>query len=252
CIQIVLLAIAYGLRRENELVTILYYVGFCATLIFVLVATKQWRLTRQDNISTEDTERRNAVFRRVGDHYRASTSTLVYALLASLALAVVSTIKISSVGPDTIALSFIILLALLGTFLIAAKKGHLASKWLLRLIASCSAAVVFYHASLIHILSNWRYLLDFSLLATLVFLALCVRVSRKTVFSLTTQDLLIVLVLLAVQIIPIDERWQFLATRITIFLFIVEYLIAIKKPRRTLLNVGCMAALLAVTVISFF
>ncbi len=248
CLQLLLIAIAYTLRYQSDLVVISSYLAFCAALIGGLVIAKNVILNpKAAKVQNVIDEQRNAFFRPIGDLYEGHTHLLSYLLLATLGIGAVSSLY-ATVDDQTSRLAYAIALLLLAIYLLVAKRGHSQSTILLRLNTSTAAAVVFYHASFVGLTSIWRYTLDISLLFTLAFLALCIRISRRSVYSLTTQDLLIVLILLFLQALPIEESAQYLTMRITIFVFIIEFLITIGRPRRTLLNIGCLVGLFFVAL----
>lgn len=243
CAQLSLLALAYALRFQHEVLVLTYYTAFCAIVLAGLIGAKNLHLIRANHLTAVRDERRNAFFRPIGERYTVSTYTLSIGLSGALFIGVLASMGVrTDVATDNLTTIIAFLLPLI--YIAAARREQSQSDWLLRIIGSCAAAAVFYHASLVGLTSGWRYALDISLLLSLCFLALCIRISRKHVFSLTTQDLLIVLILLSVQVLPIAESTQYLTMRITIFVFIIEFLITVRRPLRTMLNTTCMLSLL--------
>lgn len=247
CAQLGLLGLAYALRFQHELLVLAYYAGFSALVMACLIGAKNIQLVHIRAGRAARDERRNAFFRPIGEHYSNSTSALSLGLALALIIAVGAASN-TSVDTATAKLTVSMAFILVTLYFLAFRRGAAQSDWLLRVVCSCAAASIFYHASLVGLTSVWRYALDLSLLLSLSFLALCIRISRKHVFSLTTQDLLIVLILLSLQVLPIAESTQYLIMRITIFVFIIEFLITVQKPRRTLLNLCSIASVVGLTI----
>lgn len=242
CLQLLLIGLAYALRHEPELLVIGCYILFSACLLSVLVYAKRQSTKSIPREVHEFDEKRNRFFRPFGDLYERNIAILSGLLILALAIATFSSLFFS---PDsqTANLTNLVSILLIIIYIAAWRRGHTDSDLLLRLISSTTAAVIFYHASFVGLTSIWRYTLDLSLLSTLAFLALCIRISRKSVYSLTTQDLLIVLILLFLQVLPIDENTQYLTMRITMFVFIIEFLVTIGRPMRNFLNISCLVGL---------
>lgn len=251
-ILLVLLSLAYTLRFATENIATGVYVLFSGFILGALVVSKRIAEANGGSIVisrdiTKD-ERRNMLFRGIGEHYRLSVGLLSYALVGSLLLAVIATwLRAPTIDIQTIRLSVTVALVLAVLYGLAWRKQHATKTWLLRLVSSVSAAVVFFHTADLDLASGWRYALDAGLLFTLSFLALCYRISRKQAYALTTQDLLIVIVIFGLYFLPIDESIRYVIMRILIFLFVVEFLIAVQRPRYHLLN---LAGILSVIVIA--
>lgn len=236
-----LLLTLFTQRYSSDAILFLTYFSFCGIALGALVLAKRLRSNGDANTQPER-DQRNTFFRLLGNYFTFATAALPYALLASLVIALASSMNLAV--PETQKSMYIyVALGLLPLWLFSLfRSAENSPKWLTRLITLASMSAVFYHSSFIELTAANRYVTDAALLALLIFLALCIRISRKQVFALTTQDLLIILVLMSVQVFPIPEASQYMLMRMTIYIFVIEYLIAIGKPPGRWFLTGSVAA----------
>jgi hypothetical protein len=125
------------------------------------------------------------------------------------------------------------------------------SDWLLRSVTSLSAVMLFMLAAPLAADSPHRLLMDGTLLFTVGLMMLCFRISRRELFSLNNQDLLVLCLFMVLAVLQIDRDTIYLFVRIVLVIYILEYLIAVQRPKRKLMLYGS-AAILALAGLRLF
>lgn len=239
--QALLVSLAFKMRYSSDVSVLSTYVLFCLSFVVLLLVGRfsGWKF-RDQRHSRALQDRRNPLFHAISRYYKQITLTL--------AALTVSTFYISALLGEFVHSSEWVLTATvtLGLFLLAFSKNNVSSLWMLRLCTYSAAVLLFYSISPIEIESGGRYVLDLYLGISALVLALCFRISRRANFSLNTQDLLVLCVFLILPVLQVDKGTIYLAIRIGVVLYIVEYLIAVARPHALLFNysaIGCLAVL---------
>ncbi len=244
--QTILMALAYTLRHHNDLVIIGSYTVFCSIILMLLIAAKRmgWnhQCPHEKHLSNyPDIDKRNPLFRGVGQHYTLLRTLLALIVTGTLAISV-AVLWLGSQGsvsgPTSVGLSIILALVLA----VAIVRGNLSVNFL-RFITGIAIAVLLYAASQAAGGGYLRYLLDGYLLLVVIALFICVRVTRYYRELLNTQDFLILCVLVILPVLPIERTEVYLLFRITLMLYAIEFLISIGSTNRRLLAGSSVASL---------
>ena len=241
-LQTVLVTLTYVLRFESDFIILGTYVGFCVSVIGMMAVGKwlHWHFHENGNYKVKQ-DRRNPFFHGIANHFEIITAALNYFMIALFILAVLMTHTVAE-DMRAVCLGSPVILALV--WLVARDKK---ANWLLRLCTNTTASILLYCASAHGEASTYRYLLDGYLIVFLAVMVLCFRISRRERFSLDTQDLLIFCIFVVLPLIPIDQQIVYLIIRITVVLYATEYLISVNRSRHTMLNLGSIACLFAVS-----
>ena len=88
---------------------------------------------------------------------------------------------------------------------------------------------------------------DIYLISMALFLALCIRMTRRTDFRLDTQDLLVLFLVLVLPLLPFDniDRLELghIAIRLAVLFYTCEYVLSMAQGRLGLLKAGSMVSL---------
>ncbi len=242
--QMVLLTTAWSLRYESDLVLLGVYILLCVSVMGAIGWGRytHWLLhTEQPPIGQE---RRNLLFRRFNWFFR-NASRVIEVLLAGLFISVAYSTE--QAAPERAKIAFLLAVAA-ATLLLLQRYIKLSSSVITRLLVYSAGAVLVY-ALLID--NSYRPVfniaIDAYLAITLVTLLLAIRITRKEVFRLDTQDLLILLFILVIPILPLHEVTEIAVGRFTlrfaVLLYCCEYLLSNKRKDYKLLNMATIASM---------
>ncbi|MDG2035160.1 MAG: MraY family glycosyltransferase [Pseudomonadales bacterium] len=230
-LNFLLLSIAFFMRFESDLLVLFSYLLFCMSTLGVIAFLKHSAFARRRRaIRAEVTERRNLWLRRVGWIYSHGALAIQY-LLGVIWLALVfSTEKIDL---SMSGISFAIVIITILTW-----KASIQSRFYGRFLLYSTSVFSIFIATYQHDLSqlSWgegKVFIDGLLLVLVVFLALSIRMTRRELFRLDTQDVLVLLLLLAssVLVVGFDSGNQVLSAiiRLAVLLYAAEYIVGREK-----------------------
>ena len=230
-LNFLLLSIAFFMRFESDLLVLFSYLLFCMSTLGVIAFLKHSAFARRRRaIRAEVTERRNLWLRRVGWIYSHGALAIQY-LLGVIWLALVfSTEKIDL---SMSGISFAIVIITILTW-----KTSIQSRFYGRFLLYSTSVFSIFIATYQHDLSqlSWgegKVFIDGLLLVLVVFLALSIRMTRRELFRLDTQDVLVLLLLLAssVLVVGFDSGNQVLSAiiRLAVLLYAAEYIVGREK-----------------------
>ena len=230
-LNFLLLTIAFFMRFESDLLVLFSYLLFCMSTLGVIAFLKHSAFARRRRaIRAEVTERRNLWLRRVGWIYSHGALAIQY-LLGVIWLALVfSTEKIDL---SMSGISFAIVIITILTW-----KTSIQSRFYGRFLLYSTSVFSIFIATYQHDLSqlSWgegKVFIDGLLLVLVVFLALSIRMTRRELFRLDTQDVLVLLLLLAssVLVVGFDSGNQVLSAiiRLAVLLYAAEYIVGREK-----------------------
>ena len=230
-LNFLLLSIAFFMRFESDLLVLFSYLLFCMSTLGVIAFLKHSAFARRRRaIRAEVTERRNLWLRRVGWIYSHGALAIQY-LLGVIWLALVfSTEKIDL---SMSGISFAIVIITILTW-----KASIQSRFYGRFLLYSTSVFSIFIATYQHDLSQltWgegKVFIDGLLLVLVVFLALSIRMTRRELFRLDTQDVLVLLLLLAssVLVVGFDSGNQVLSAiiRLAVLLYAAEYIVGREK-----------------------
>lgn len=231
-LQTTLVASAYLMRYQTDASIFIFYLLFCASFVGVLLWARfsGWKFRANKK---QASDRRNPFFHAISRYYNCITTILAATVLFSFAVAAFIfqplATSTSSALPYLAACILVLLMAVS-----PAKQ----SDWVLRSLTSLTAVLLFILIAPLAGDSNQRLLMDASLLFTVALLMLCFRISRKELFSLNNQDLLVLCLFMVLAVLQIDRDTIYLFIRIVLVIYILEYLIAVQRPKRHLILVG--------------
>ncbi len=241
-LQAILLGLAYLLRFANDTVIIACFMAYVAIVLGTIYTANingwQRRRLRSGNRNT----RRNPFFRRLSRVHRFTGKFFGLFIALSLATAAV----LSSTLPTSI-----VYISLGWAVVLLAIKLFSRNQWPLALgrLATYTAVCLLTYGLTVSVASqagNW--LVDGTIALFLVLLAFAIRVTRKSYFWLTTQDLLVLLfITIVAPLLPLDFGQEFNTGRLIFrtcgLLYICEYVLARGKNARENLTITAIIAL---------
>lgn len=203
-LQAVLMASAFALRYQSDFaVAAFYFVFVVACLSALLVANYYgWRF-RSKYRKLQDAERRNKYLRRLGWYYNYATQ-FIAVLLGIFFLGAGWYLRSPAAG---LVVPFIALItALVGAFFLARLKQ---AKSLFRVVLYSTSVFLAYLMVAAQLQPPESYWLIVYLATLIASLVMAIRMTRKQDFSLTTQDLLILLVVVFLPLLPFEIMEQY-------------------------------------------
>ena len=227
-LNVVLLSLAYYFRFAMDWVVLAAYLVFCFAVLFSLgfARNSEFAQRRRTAIANK-TERRNPLFRRLGWFHEKGSAVIQFLLGASCTAFVL-------VGsPDNLEYGVLMVaLGLLASLIWVAKflDSILFSRFVI--YATCVSAIYIGVYETVIAVPEWRELtLVDSLLGFLVMgLVLAIRTTRKELFSLDNQDLLVLIMLLVASVLAgggaDNEAVARAVVRLVIVLYAAEFVIS--------------------------
>ena len=222
-LQMSLISGAYLLRFASDGTLILFYLLFCAAVLALLYGARatgwRWR-SRRDARNLQ--ERRNVLLRKF-NWYFAHYHHVLFIVLLGVWLAVI--LQVPFAGAD----SRDLLLAGMAIFACCAILFHRARLMGARLAAYAVSAIAIYVESscaggaLVEAV-------DYALMGLAVLLMLAIRMTRREAFGLTTQDILVLFIIIVVPMLPFAADYQAslgrMAMRLAVMVYTVELLLS--------------------------
>ncbi|RZV49254.1 MAG: hypothetical protein EX270_12965 [Pseudomonadales bacterium] len=248
-----LLLLAYLLRYQSDAILLFAYLFFCSSTLGLISFFKhsEFSRLRRARIAAAK-ERRNPWFRRLHWLHQHGGLVLQWAIGAIWLL-------LMTVGEHTLNLNDLLVVLGLITLFYNWRFFNLENKWLSRLVfylASVLAVYVLMFQVSVEV-PHWHSitLLDAPLIALVALLALIIRTTRRYQFRMDTQDILVLLLLLAAPLLTLSSTDNVLLigaiVRLAILLYASEYIIArIERPAVTSVIAG--ATLTSYIAFSFF
>ncbi|MEH6591104.1 MAG: MraY family glycosyltransferase [Halioglobus sp.] len=218
-LQGVLLAGAYLLRYESDWLVSLFYANFVVLVLGCLLIAnyRGWTVIHKDEVFTEITDRRNQLLRRFSWYYLHSV-TLIAALLG--AFFVGSGLFLAD-ARSTWTLPLIVLLVSMVSGLMLLFSP--ARAMICRVVLYSASVFIGYFWVNSDPESQHEYVLWGFLSLLVVCLVLAIRMTRKKEFSLTTQDLLILIVLVLVPLLPGNWIGEYEVGRMALIVAVLMY-----------------------------
>lgn len=243
--QFLLLSGAYLLRTSSNGMVLSFYLSFVVlSLSIIFVATRfEWRVRAP--AGDELFERRNVFFRRLSGLHPYTDSFLISMVGTLLVVAALLSPQMSAVHPVIVAI-----------FVIACAAATIFLRGIFPLMVGrlvCYAAVIFLMNEVTHseISSAVNTGFDAALAVLGIVLFVSIRITRRSYFGLTNEDLLVVIFFIALAPIMTTELNQGtvvirLIFRICILLYACEYILARgKKSRQSLTTMSAIALVLS-------
>jgi UDP-GlcNAc:undecaprenyl-phosphate GlcNAc-1-phosphate transferase len=243
-IQFVLIAGAYLLCYESDALLLAGYIGFCAAITLALYVGKasNWRFKGRHEIDRPQINRRNALFRRLNWVYLYSPVIIEWAM----ALFLVGAALILKPVNSQFAITALILTVV---FVVMAYTLKVMSQFNTRLF--CYSASVFVAYFLTKQSGNeiegYIVYFDGFLIAFTLFLMLAIRMTRREMFRLDTQDLLILLMVVLVPQLPFAALDNMsiaqIALRLAVLMYGCEFLLGRRKNSYKIIKIASIFSL---------
>lgn len=228
-LQITLVSIAYFFRFFDAFILAGIYFAFTSSCLgFLYVCNRrQWKF-RIEEPSPEFVERRNPILRSLHWVYEYGASVILVCIGIAWAILSIATLEYhATLRP----LVFLLLIIAFFTGILFPKRVILSAK-----ILSYSATVLTLYAfSQLYGDGFADKLLNGTLILLGVFLMLSIKLTRKELFQLNNQDLIIIFILMVGPLLPIENgdgvRVGVMLFRISILIYAIEYFLS-KSPQK--------------------
>lgn len=220
-LQVLIIGLGFFLRYEADVILLSIYGVFAAGVVGTLWSARRggWRLHKEP---ISGRERRNPLLRRLTWFYRNSP-LMVQVLTGAFFLA--AALILQPLKGDNLLLTWM-LSPLLILALVAMRRWPV---WMTRICCYSTAILLSYLLSRDTSVAGWLPWLHGHLLVLAALLVLAIRMTRREQFSLDTQDLLVVLLILCVPMLPLETVGQFavgeVALRLAVLMYSCEFLI---------------------------
>ena len=251
-LQAALLGIAWTMRYEDDIWLLLAYTSFSLVVMGAIGAGRglHWQLHGRAEFAA-GYDRRNQLLRRF-EWFYGHSSHVILVLLAFFLVGCAYGIETRTPGLSKIAAVIAGVGCLLWLF---DDKFRLSKAGLTRFLVYASAAVLVY-ALLIdrEYRPVFNMAIDVYLVATVATLALAIRMTRRDVFRLDNQDLLVALIILTIPLMPFDQYTEVqmgrVALRFAVLLYCCEYLLGKQLRSYALLNLCAIGGLALLAIVS--
>jgi UDP-GlcNAc:undecaprenyl-phosphate/decaprenyl-phosphate GlcNAc-1-phosphate transferase len=223
-LQILLVSVSGLIRFNDAAILIGFYVIFViGCLGFLYFAnSKQWKF-RSLHDSSNFVERRNPVFRKLNWIYEHNAAMILMIIcIIWLFISAISIQQHISIRPLALAL-------LIGAFVV----GILFPKRIsfsTRIVTYSSTVLGLYAFSTTEDINQYGHLINILLLFLVLFIALAIRLTRKELFTLNNQDLIILFLLLISPLLPLagDDGIKIgeMLFRVMVIIYAIEYLMS--------------------------
>jgi UDP-GlcNAc:undecaprenyl-phosphate GlcNAc-1-phosphate transferase len=217
-LQTILMAGAFWLRYESDLAVALFYAAFvCAILGALLLGNaKHWQFRQKQRAAAVTRERRNRYLRRFNWYYHQS-GRLIAVMLGLFFIA--AGWRLGDHSGLVAAGASMALVFAVGS--VAARSRY--SGTVFRIILYCACVFFAYHIAGSHLVLEQEYWLISYMLALIICLVVAIRMTRKQEFALTTQDLLILLVVVLVPLMPFEALDEYAIGGIALIVAVLMY-----------------------------
>ena len=241
-LQAVTVSIAYVYRFESDLFLFTTYVTFAGTVLG-LVAWVRWRGWRlHGNADNDSTDRRNHWLRRL-NWYQKHTAKVISGFLGLLFI--VAAVFADPIASDYRTIGWMAVVGLCLIWMLFARYPDIVC----RVIGYSGAALAIF--SWLFGIASEPYLLwaDMIVILLLGSLVLAIRLTRRQVFQLDTQDYLVVLIVVVSPLFMPSGVDGFLLTRLVIYLAVMfyacEYVVTKGHRTKWLINIAGIGAISA-------
>jgi UDP-GlcNAc:undecaprenyl-phosphate/decaprenyl-phosphate GlcNAc-1-phosphate transferase len=247
-LQTVLMAGAYWLRYDSDIIVALFYGSFVSLVLGALLFgnAKNWQFRETSGQPSAESDRRNSYLRRF-DWYFHNSARVIAVLLGVFYLAATWRLTEQDIGLWPMAVFFGVLV------LSALISGFAYTKSLFRVVLYGASVLFAYWITESNLVLAQEYWLYGFMALLVVLLMLAIRMTRKQEFSLTTQDLLILLVVLLIPMLPGEMMGQIkvgeIALIVAVLMYASEYVLN-RATRMAAFSVACSLA--GISCILFF
>ena len=248
-----LLSIAYFVRFESDVLVLFSYLLFCTTTLGLICFLKHSKYSQRRRERREQSrERRNLWLRRVGWIYSHGV-LVIQCLLGVIWLALIWSSEYIDVSLSIVSFA---IAAITGLTWSRFAGSRLVVRFLLYSTSVFTIFIASYHQDLS--LLTWgggKLFIDALIAVLVVVLILSIRTTRRELFRLDTQDILVLLVLGAssVLVVGFDSGDQVLSAiiRLAVLLYASEYVVGRAKDFK-ITKLFTALTLLVVSMYGFF
>ena len=242
-LQAIAVGMAYTLRFESDTTILLAYGAYCAVILTAVYWMVSNRYAFRSDVSSRG-ERRNPLFRKlVWLHHHAAI--VVSVVVAGVLLSSAALLDVNNDLYHTVCLSGFLLLPIAWVFF----RGH--PRFVVRLTYFTAATLIVYGLILDQSPLFTRFS-DFALLLLAIVLAFAIRITRRDLFRLDSQDYLVLLIFVLVPLVPLPGVEQAQLARVTlhfaVLLYACEFVLACKGRFEWVLSVSGIAGLAVLTL----
>lgn len=223
-LQILLVSVS-GLIRFNDAAILigLYFVFVMGCLGFLYFAnSKQWKF-RSLHDSSSFLERRNPLFRKLNWIYEHN-GTMILIIISTIWLFIGAMSAQHHVSIRPLALMLLIAAFVVG--ILFPKRTAFST----RIVTYSSTVLGLYAFSITEDIKQYSGFINILLVCLVVFIALAIRLTRKELFTLNNQDLIILFLLLISPLLPLagDDGIKIgeMLFRIMVIIYAIEYLMS--------------------------
>jgi UDP-GlcNAc:undecaprenyl-phosphate/decaprenyl-phosphate GlcNAc-1-phosphate transferase len=240
-LQIFLVSIGGIIRFDDAINLIGFYLFFvmgCLGFLY-LANSRQWKF-RSIEKPIDFIERRNPVFRKLNWVYEHNAVIILITIgVMWLFVGVLSIQQHASIRP----LALILLIVSFVVGIIFPKRISFST----RMVTYSSTVLGLYAFSTASDINHYSIFINFLLFILVVFIALAIRLTRKEMFTLNNQDLIILFLLLISPLLPLagDDgvRIGEMLFRIMVTIYAIEYLISRSPAKMFWLRLTASASL---------
>lgn len=240
-LQTILMAGAFWLRYESDLVLALFYSAFVVTILSALLVANanQWRFReRHRQQQAAKGERRNKYLRRLGWYYHNSARFIalllgIFFIIAGWRIGDHSGLALAGGGlVAALAIAFIAIVFKFGSALF-------------RVVLYSACAFFAWRIADSHMVLEQEYWLVGYMLVLVICLVTAMRMTRTQEFALTTQDLLILLVVVLAPLMPFDVIEEYAIGGIALIAAVLMYtseFVLVRATRMAAFSAACAIA----------
>ena len=225
-LNFLLLLTAYACRFESDAMVIACYLFFSVSTLVVIVLLRRSGILSHRRSLHSERDRRNTLLRKFSWIYHHGPTALQYVL------GITWLVLLASAGPQDFSLGIISLIAV-ALIVIAfryADEYRLFSRAILYSASILSTFAGVYQVMTLSVNVGFEVLwVDLFLLILIIMLGLSIRMTRRELFHLDTQDILVLLVLLAASFLVVSFGSDGLlinaAIRVSVMLYAAEFII---------------------------
>jgi len=242
-LQAIILTLAYVLRYQADIVLLLVYLAFCGVVFGAIVVARLGGLSIRAGGGADGAlkERRNVWLRQLGWYYE-HTAKVLAAGAGLLFVACALVVPPSDPLLGTVALVTAGVLTIIWMFYRQAPEA------ITRLVASAAAAFALYGLLITpDVATEWTLALDLYLTILVSLLVLAIRMTRKALFHLDTQDFLVLFIVILVPFLPLETFDSRLVAKAALrgiaVLYVCEYVVTKGNGSRLVLGVAAIMSL---------
>ena len=251
-LNFLLLLTAYACRFESDAMVIACYLFFSVSTLVVIVMLRRSGILSHRRSLHSERDRRNTLLRKFSWIYHHGPTALQYVL------GITWLVLLASAGPQDFSLGIISLLAV-ALIVIASRytdEYRLFSRAILYSASILSTFAGVYQVMTLSVNVGFEILwVDLFLLILIIMLGLSIRMTRRELFHLDTQDILVLLVLLAASLLVVSFGSDILlisaAIRVSVMLYAAEFIIN-RCDKLVVSKILALFVFLVIGVKSFF